>query len=511
MDRRRFLAAATTSLAAGVAGCSDFDSIIDNSPSTRSDGNGSDPAEAVRDFYRAVGNGDAAAATALLHPDGDVSTADMEVATDQFSNATVERVTVRDRNETHAIVQTSVTLAGEGQEQTVEENLDVRRLDGDWRIYGTTDRDTVGGDEAGTGAAESPEGTDGSGDSDGSGEPSEVARQFFRSLADGETERAVELVHPDAPQRETLVSQTRETGELDRFRFDRVLVVEEDADRALVELAYTFSQDGETERTGAAGVELRTVDGEWQVYRQLRAETLEPRETATPEEETSTAGGGDPAEVARQFYRRVADGDPEGARSLLHPDSSEAIRALAEQAPGVATFRFDEVAVVERSDSRAVVELAFRFSQDGETQSNAVGVVLRPAEGQWRVFRRVDPDTVEPRETETATPEEKTPTDVEGDPSEVTRRFYAALSEGDVTGVRSVVHPDSPLAQLSDEEIEQASQADVEVTIVGGGESDDRAFVEAELAVSREGSTQTNTVRVELRPADGRWRVYELR
>ena len=33
------------------------------------------------------------------------------------------------------------------------------------------------------------------------------------------------------------MSQTRETGELERFRFDRVLVVEEDADRALVELA----------------------------------------------------------------------------------------------------------------------------------------------------------------------------------------------------------------------------------------------------------------------------------
>ena len=35
--------------------------------------------------------------------------------------------------------------------------------------------------------------------------------------------------------------------------------------RAVVELAYTFSQDGETERTGAAGVELRTVDGESKV------------------------------------------------------------------------------------------------------------------------------------------------------------------------------------------------------------------------------------------------------
>jgi ketosteroid isomerase-like protein len=506
MDRRRFLAAASTPLAAGLAGCSDLESIVDNTTGTLS-GEDSGPAAAVREFYTAVGDGDPAAAAALLHPDSDVSTADIEATTGQFSNATVERVTVLDRNETRAIVQTSVTLAGEGQEQTVEEALDLRRVDGSWRIYGTTDRETVGGDRNGN------ETTDTREDADGSGGPRGAARQFFRSLADGASERAVELIHPDAPDREALVSQTRETQELERFRFDEVVLVERSDDRALVELAYTFSQDGETERTGAVGVELLTAGGEWQVYRQTSAETVEPRETETPtpEEETPADVEGDPSEVARRFYRRVADGDSEGARGLLHPNSSEALETLAEQAPDVESFRFDEVAVVERGNDLAVVELAFTLSQDGETQSRAVGVVLRPAEGQWRVLRRVDAGTVEPRETETPTPEEETPADVVGDPSEVTRRFYTALSEGDATTVRSLVHPDGPLAQLSDEEIERASEADVDVTILRGGESDDRAVVEAELTVSRDGNTRTNTVRVELRPADGRWRVYEFR
>jgi len=514
MDRRRFLSAAATSVAVGAAGCNDFDSIVDNSSGTRSDGSDSDPAGAVREFYRAVGDGDAAAAAALIHPDSDVSTTSIEETAGQFSNATVERVTVLDRNETRAIVQTSVTLAGGSQERTVEAALGVRRVDGRWRVYGLTDRETVGGDRPQE--SNSPERTDRPNESGG---PRGTARQFFRSLADGETERAVELVHPDAPDRETLVSQTRETRRLERFRFDRVLVVEEGADRAVVELAYTFSQDGETERTGAAGLELRTVNGEWQVYRQMRPETVEPRETetATPEEtETATPADvdGDPAEVARRFYRRVADGDSERAQDLLHPDSSATIRALAEQAPSIETLRIDEVAVVEREDTRAVVELSFTFSQDGETQSSAIGIVLRPAEGQWRVFRRVDPSTVEPRETETATPEETetaTPADVDGDPAEVVRRFYAALGEGDVTAVRSLVHPDSPLRELSDDQIEQASEAEVEVTVRGQEESTGRALVQVELAVSREGSTQTNTVRLELRPADGRWRVYELR
>ena len=80
-----------------------------------------------------------------------------------------------------------------------------------------------------------------------------------------------------------------------------------------------------------------------------------------------------------------------------------------------------------------------------------------------------------------------------------------------MTGVRSLLHPDSPLGELSDEQIEQASDADIDVRVLGGGESGDTAVVEAELTVSREGDTQTDTVTVELRPADGRWRIYEFR
>ena len=110
--------------------------------------------------------------------------------------------------------------------------------------------------------------------------------------------------------------------------------------------------------------------------------------------------------------------------------------------------------VVERSDGLAVVELAFTLTRDGQTRSRAVGILLEPADGQWRVVRRVDPNTVEPRETKTATPDEGTPVNVNGDPADVTRRFYSALGEGDVTGVRSLLHPDSPLGELSDEQIE---------------------------------------------------------
>ncbi len=504
MDRRLFLSATATSVAVGVAGCSDFESVVGGSTDTRSGGEGSDPADAVREFYAAIRDGDATGATALLHPDSDVSMADIEAGMGQFSNATVERVTVLDRNETRAVVQTSVALAGGGQEQTLEENLDVRRVGGSWRIYGTTDQETVGGDRPSPQETASPDSSNG---------PGEVTRQFFRSLADGETERAVELIHPNAPDRETLVSQTRETQALEGFRFDQVVVIEEAADRAVVELAYSFSQDGEREQTGAVGVELRTVEGKWYVYRQTRAETVEPRETdtATPEEGTPATVDGDPARVAQRFYRRVADGDSDGARRLLHPDSSEALETLAERARPVDSLRFDQAVVVERSDGLAVVELAFTLTRDGQTRSNAVGILLEPADGQWRVVRRIDPNTVEPRETKTATPDEGTPVTVDGDPADVTRRFYSALGEGDVTGVRSLLHPDSPLGELSDEQIEQASDADIDVRVLGGGESGDTAVVEAELTVSREGDTQTDTVTVELRPADGRWRIYEFR
>lgn len=120
MDRRLFLSATATSVAVGVAGCSDFESVVGGSTDTRSGGEGSDPADAVREFYAAIRDGDATGATALLHPDSDVSMADIEAGMGQFSNATVERVTVLDRNETRAVVQTSVALAGGGQEQTLE-------------------------------------------------------------------------------------------------------------------------------------------------------------------------------------------------------------------------------------------------------------------------------------------------------------------------------------------------------------------------------------------------------
>ena len=375
-------------------------------------------------------------------------------------------------------------------------------------LAGCSELGTFGGNNSSLGFGS--DGGDGSGSGSGRS-PAETIRQFYAALDEGDAETAASLIHPEAPDQgeagfdQEMVQQMADTD----LTVEGTELVAQNDTRAVVNTTLSITVNG-APRTNSVNIELRSDGGTWKIYGPAE-DTNDPTATATA---TESAGDG-PEAVIRRFYDRVVAGNTAGAIELIHPDTParEELRSSVENTGSVDEFQVRSTSIVERSDRRAVVRIEFTVTVDGDTRDAGERFELRTADGAWKIYA-YGQDIEEPgtaQETETPAGGEGGDS-VAGDPANVVREFYTALGAGDADTVRELLHPESPeRAALDSEQIEESSQFDPDVAILGVKDLGGRARVTTEITIQVEGDTQTNPVAVELRPADGRWRIYEIR
>ncbi|WP_121820653.1 nuclear transport factor 2 family protein [Halostella salina] len=125
MQRRQYLGAATTTAAAGLAGCMDLGIL---------GGNG--PAAVVEQFYQALDDGDRGTANDLIHsesPQGEIG--EQEMAQFESYDITVESTEVLDESDDTAEVEVELTLEADGESSTNTMTVELRTEGGDWKVY----------------------------------------------------------------------------------------------------------------------------------------------------------------------------------------------------------------------------------------------------------------------------------------------------------------------------------------------------------------------------------------
>jgi len=147
------------------------------------------------------------------------------------------------------------------------------------------------------------------GDSDGgSGDPSGpagVARAFFAAGIGGDVETANDLMHPESPDGEIDQSNVESFQSADASVEDVSLESRDDSTARVDVVIRAHTEDGDS-GTVTFPFELRTHDGEWLVYEDLRATGSPPRPPAV-QWESSERAGDDGSVTAVEFQHGGGD------------------------------------------------------------------------------------------------------------------------------------------------------------------------------------------------------------
>lgn len=95
-------------------------------------------------------------------------------------------------------------------------------------------------------------------------------------------------------------------------------------------------------------------------------------------------------------------------------------------------------------------------------------------------------------------------------PDAAIEQFYQAVDDGDREAANDLIHSESPVGKLTEDDM--ARFEDMDITVESTEvveESDDTAQVEAELTMESDGESSTETITYELRKENGGWKLYE--
>ncbi|MFB6083668.1 MAG: hypothetical protein ABEJ94_05435 [Halorientalis sp.] len=238
----------------GGTGGDDADTDADGTPDSGTLG----PKETVRAFYAALDEGRFRAANALMHS----NTTEPPVTESRYGPLAEGTVTVAsakliERGEDRAVVRTVVRASIPGGSGTRRDEVDIelRRENGRWRLYTSTQVGT--GEGGSTGGAPGQEPVRG---------PEAVVREFYRAMDDGNRQAAKALVHSDAP-RELVAAQTLDQLERASVTVDDTSIRErtETGVVVTVTLTVTAPDSGRSETTTIA-LELRMEGDHWRIY-----------------------------------------------------------------------------------------------------------------------------------------------------------------------------------------------------------------------------------------------------
>ena len=124
--RRRFVAGAGAVGAAGLAGLAGCSGFL----------GGGGPKATVRNYVKAANNANAEKANGFLHPEGQASELTQQQLS-MFEEATVsvKSMEVLEESDQRADVEVTVKISLGGMEETTTGQWELRKYEGEWRIY----------------------------------------------------------------------------------------------------------------------------------------------------------------------------------------------------------------------------------------------------------------------------------------------------------------------------------------------------------------------------------------
>lgn len=305
MHRRAYLGTCAGGIA-GLAGCS---GILGDSDDTGSGAEDRGPAETVEAYYDALYADEVEEANSYVHPDGQLpSLTDSRVQELTEIESTYD-ATVAEREGEVATVTIEFTADADGGTWTAEDSLVLRQHDSIWKLYARPN--------AGVPSS-----------------PTEVSRALIEALIDGDIETANQLIHPDSPDGEVGQSNVEGFQSADASIVDITVESRNDSTATVNVVLGARAEDGDS-GTVTFPFALRTHDGEWRVYEDLRATGSPPRAPAV-QWETSERTDADGSITAVEFQHAGGDAvdagtlrvaidqtvaTPEGSGSLAVADS----------------------------------------------------------------------------------------------------------------------------------------------------------------------------------------------
>jgi limonene-1,2-epoxide hydrolase len=236
-------------------------------------------------------------------------------------------------------------------------------------------------------------------------------------------------------------------------------------------------------------------------------------------EDTPESDSAGPKEVVETFYRALNQSAFEAANERLHSETLE--QPVTEERYGRFTeseLSVESVETIEDGESKVIVRSSVRIlaPEMSEPITDSIEMELRTEDGEWRIYAsgpRVqygDPETQEP--TPDRNDQSETGSEATGEPTRVVTEFYSALDAGDRTAANAQLHSEARVSvtgQAADN-MADASLSVADVTLAEEGT--DTATVEATVTLSSADRRQDvqNRVRIELRPEDGRWKLYSV-
>lgn len=94
------------------------------------------------------------------------------------------------------------------------------------------------------------------------------------------------------------------------------------------------------------------------------------------------------------------------------------------------------------------------------------------------------------------------------DPEDVVEEFTEAIEDGDREAANDLIHEDSEVGELTEQEMEIIEDAEIEYTDIELVEEDDDT-AEVEATMSPAGDEWEEAVTYELRKEDDEWRLYD--
>jgi ketosteroid isomerase-like protein len=228
---------------------------------------------------------------------------------------------------------------------------------------------------------------------DGADGPAAAVETFYAALDAGRFDVANKLMHNETAQRRVTEERYGDVAD-GEVSVESTETVEQSEGQAVVRthLRATLADSGR-EIDQELEVELRTENGEWKLYSVAPADDTpveEPTPTGGSESESEPEATGDPTPVVREFYNAVDDGDRAGVNALLHSEA-QGVQLTQDGADAMAeaSLSIQRLTVIRDTGDRAIVEAVTIISpaDSDQEETNRMEVVLRPENGQWKIYR----------------------------------------------------------------------------------------------------------------------------
>ncbi len=212
--------------------------------------------------------------------------------------------------------------------------------------------------------------------------PEEAVEQFYTALSDGDQEARAEVIHSDHTDQEEILGlegdEFEEFADAADFSVESVSIVEEDDERAVVDITVRIEIDGET-GINSTGLELQLEENTWKIIDSVTIDRAGEVSDEIPDL---------PEDVVVQYFEAMDVTDVERMEELVHTESPLVQDGFFDEDRNARIDATVELAVLdEEDDDQALVETVLTTTIDGDDRAIQQNTIeLRPENGDWRIW-----------------------------------------------------------------------------------------------------------------------------